>query len=74
MIRIRLARGGKKRDPKYRIIAIEKGRKRSGKALDIIGFWDPKNDNLKFDKKLLEEWIKKGAQVSDTVKKLVEKK
>ena len=74
MIKIRLARGGKKHDPKYRIVAIEKSNKRSGKALDTIGFWDPKNDNLKLDKKLLDEWVKKGAQVSDAVKKLTEKK
>ena len=71
MIRIRLARGGSKNDPFYRIVAIDARRKREGKALDILGFWHPAKDVKKVDKKKLQLWLKKGAQVSKAVKKLL---
>lgn len=70
MVIIRLARAGKKNDPFYRIVAIDSQKKRSGKALDILGFWNPRENKSKLDKKMLAEWVKKGAQVSPAVKKL----
>ena len=75
MIKVRLDRGGKKHDPKYRIVAIEKTRKRSGKALDVIGHWDPKNEVLKLNKELLEKWVKNGVhKIVATKAKVVKKK
>ena len=71
MIRIRLARGGTKNKPFYRIVAIEKSRKRGGKALDILGYWDPIKDVKKIDKKKLKEWLSKGAKISKAVDKLI---
>lgn len=71
MIKIRLARGGSKNKPFYRIVAIESTRKRGGKALDTIGIWNPMNKNLKIDKKKLEQWIKKGAKKTLSVDKLI---
>ncbi len=70
MVIIRLARAGKKNDPFYRIVAIDSQKKRSGKALDILGFWNPRENVSKLDKAMLAEWVKKGAQVSPAVKKL----
>lgn len=70
MVIIRLARAGKKNDPFYRIVAIDSQKKRSGKALDILGFWNPRENVSKLDKKMLADWVKKGAQVSPAVKKL----
>jgi len=70
MVKIRLARHGKKNDPFYRIVAISSARKRDGRPLDVIGHWYPKKDNLEIDKKKLEDWVSKGAQISPTVKKL----
>lgn len=71
MIRIRLARGGKRNDPFYRIVAIKKQRKITGKPLDILGTWHPKKNDLKIDKKKVNEWVKKGAQISTGVNKLI---
>ena len=54
MIKIRLARGGVKKKPFYRIVAIEESRKRGGKPLDVIGYWNPQKSDLKINKDKLK--------------------
>ena len=75
MLMIRLARFGAKKKPFYRIVVIEKERARNGRNLEVVGHYNPLNTPkqvlLKHDR--LEYWIKNGAQMSDTVKRLVEK-
>ncbi len=71
MIKIRLTRTGAKNDPHYRIVAIEKSRKRGGKPLDILGHWYPAKNESKIDKKKIEAWVAKGAQVTEAVKSLL---
>ncbi|OGM18452.1 30S ribosomal protein S16 [Candidatus Woesebacteria bacterium RIFCSPHIGHO2_01_FULL_38_10] len=71
MIKIRLARGGSKGNPHYRIVVIEERRKREGKFLDVIGFWYPKKNNKKINKKKLEKWLAVGAQKTKSVNKLI---
>jgi len=73
MVKIRLARGGAKNSPFYRIVAITSTRKRGGKPLEILGFWNPATNEKKVDKKEIENWVQKGAQISDSVKVLMEK-
>lgn len=74
MVKIRLARSGVKNKPFYRIVAIDSKRKRGGKPLDILGFWQPSKDLVEIDKKKVSEWVKKGAQVTGAVEKLLNKK
>jgi small subunit ribosomal protein S16 len=74
MIKIRLSRGGVKKKPFYRIVAIEESRKRGGKPLDIIGYWNPQKSDLKINKDKLKAWIEKGAKKTTAVDKLLEKK
>lgn len=71
MIKIRLARGGTKNKPFYRIVAIEESRKREGKPQDILGFWHPAKDIKKIDKKKLKFWLERGAKVTKAVEKLL---
>ncbi|TEU02527.1 30S ribosomal protein S16 [Candidatus Woesebacteria bacterium] len=71
MIKIRLARGGTKNKPFYRIVAIEESRKREGKPQDILGYWHPAKDTKKIDKKKLKFWIERGAKVTKAVEKLL---
>ncbi len=71
MIKIRLARGGAKNAPFYRIVAIEEGRKRGGKPLDILGYWHPKKDVKKINKEKLSNWKKRGAKTTKAVEKLI---
>jgi small subunit ribosomal protein S16 len=74
MIKIRLLRKGKRNAPFYKIVAIESTRKRDGKYLEALGFYNPEKDNLEIDQKKLEKWVKNGAQVSEAVKKLLNQK
>jgi len=73
MIKIRLSRGGAKNNPFYRIVATEKTRKRSGKPLEVIGYWHPIKNDLKIDREKLKKWVDKGAQVNESVKNLIKK-
>ena len=74
MVMIRLARFGAKKKPFYRVVAIEKDRARNGRSLEVLGHYNPLSHTaevvLKHDR--LEYWKSHGAQVSDTVKRLVE--
>ncbi len=71
-VAIRLTRVGATKRPAYRVIAIDKRRSRDGRALEILGFYDPLTEpatvQLETDK--IKAWIGKGAQPSDTVVRL----
>jgi small subunit ribosomal protein S16 len=71
MVRIRLARKGKKNEPIFRIVAIDQRRKNAGTALANLGFWHPAKNIKRIDKKGIEKWVSQGAQMSDAVRKLV---
>lgn len=71
MVKVRLARHGKKNNPYYRIVAIESTKKVAGSTLAILGFWHPQKKTIKVDKKAVLEWEKRGAQVSAAVKDLL---
>jgi small subunit ribosomal protein S16 len=74
MLMIRLARFGAKKKPFYRVVVIEKERARNGRHLEVVGHYNPltspKKVMLKHDR--IEYWTKNGAQLSDTVKQLVD--
>ena len=74
MIKIRLNRQGKRNDPFYKIVAIESFRKKGGKYIDALGFYNPSTNEIQIDKDKLKGWVKKGAQISPAVKKLLDKK
>ncbi len=74
MVKIRLARHGKRNSPFYRIVAIEEAAKRGGAPIDILGFWFPEKDQKEVNKKRIDEWVKKGAQVTPAVEKLLKTK
>lgn len=71
MVKIRLARHGRKKAPVYRIVAVSGERKREGKPLAILGHWHPAKDVLKIKRKEIDAWVAKGAQVSAAVSKLL---
>ena len=74
---IRMQRIGKSinKVANYRIIAIAKPKSRDSKTLEILGHYDPTKKPAYFsvNKEKLDQWIKKGAVMSDTVKTLVKK-
>lgn len=71
MIKVRLVRLGKKNDPFYRVVAIEHTNKNIGEALEILGYYHPVSKKQEIDKKGIEAWVKKGAQVSEAVVKML---
>lgn len=76
MVKIRLQRMGRKNQPFYRIVAADSKNARNGKILEIIGHYNPmvKPSDIKFDKALLEKWVKVGAQMTETVKRITKSK
>ena len=75
MLMIRLSRRGARKQPYYRIVVIEKDRARDGRSVEVVGTYNPRTDPasvlLKNDR--IAYWTGKGAQLSDRVKKLVDK-
>lgn len=71
MVKIRLTRVGKRNDPFYRIVAMDEREKTGGKVLEFLGYWQPKKNVKQVEKAEITKWVKLGAQVSPTVKKLM---
>lgn len=73
MLKIKLARFGKKKQPHYRIVVNEARDKRDGQSVDSIGQYAPTLHPkiLNIDMTKYQEWLKKGAQPTDTVQALV---
>ncbi|NUM25948.1 MAG: 30S ribosomal protein S16 [Candidatus Buchananbacteria bacterium] len=67
MLKIRLARVGKKKRPAYRFIVSESARDTYGKALEILGHYNPFTKVTEVKKDRILHWISKGAQLSPTV-------
>lgn len=76
MLKIRLTQTGTKNQKKYRIVAIEEAKRRDGQAKEILGYYDPtvKPAVLKVDNERVKYWQSVGAQLTEGVKKLLEKK
>jgi small subunit ribosomal protein S16 len=68
-----LTRVGATKRPAYRVIAIDKRRSRDGRALEILGYYDPLTEpaTVHLESDRIQAWIGKGAQPSDTVVKLM---
>ncbi len=72
-VKIRLSRVGAKNKPSYRIVVCDESKKRNGKTLEILGFYSPLTEpaTVQIKREQFDSWIKKGAQPSDTVKRLI---
>ncbi len=76
MVRLRLWRGGKKKQPIYRIVVADSRAARNGKYLEAIGRYNPTVHPLEITVKddRLYLWLKRGAQPTDTVRSLLQRK
>lgn len=70
MIKIKLSPIGKKRAIKYRIVVAEENSKVTGKVVDLLGYYLPKEKKLEMDQAKLKNWMVKGAQPTSSVRKL----
>ncbi|MCQ2776469.1 MAG: 30S ribosomal protein S16 [Bacilli bacterium] len=76
MVKIRLTRIGRHKDPFFRIVAADQHYARDGRIVEQIGYFDPKNgiENAVIDEELALKWLNQGAVPSDTVKAIFNRK
>ncbi len=72
-VRIRLTRVGATKQPTYRLVVADARSARDGRAIDTIGHYNPRSEpiELVIDEAKAKDWLAKGAQPSDTVKRLL---
>lgn len=75
-VRIRLRRVGAKGQPSYRIVVADARSPRDGRFIETIGHYNPRNDpaTYEIDDERARYWLSQGAQPSDPVARLFEKK
>lgn len=75
MVKIRLARGGAKRQPFYHIVVTDSRNRRDGRNIERLGFFNPvargQDERLRIDRERVDHWVEKGAQVSERVTHLI---
>jgi small subunit ribosomal protein S16 len=72
-VRIRLTRVGTTKRPAYRVVAIDRQRARDGRALEILGYYNPLTEpaTVKLESERINAWIGNGARPSETVVRLM---
>lgn len=73
-VRIRLKRFGTKRRPYYRIVVMDSRNPRDGRTIEEVGFYHPieiEEKQIQVKEERVRDWLNKGAQPSDTVRKLL---
>ena len=75
MVKIRLARTGAKKRPFYHIVAADQRKKRDGRYLERLGFFNPiaagKEERIRLDNERIAYWLENGAQLSERVAELI---
>ena len=74
--RIRLARIGSKKNPIYRVVVADARAPRDGRFIEIVGRYNPQTEpsTIELNEDKVRDWISKGAQPSDSVKRLLKAK
>jgi small subunit ribosomal protein S16 len=76
MVTIRMSRGGARKRPFYHIVVTDSRKRRDGKYIERIGFFNPiatgGEERLRIDIERADYWRSQGAQVSDRVSRLLE--
>ena len=75
VLMIRLARVGARKQPHYRVVVIEKDRARNGRSVEVVGTYNPRTNpaSVELKRERIDYWTSKGAQLSQTVNKLLSK-
>ena len=73
-VTIRLRREGSNKRPRYRVVVTDSRSPRDGRFIEVIGHYNPLTQppTVKIDRAKAREWISKGAQPSNTVKRLIQ--
>lgn len=75
MLKLRLHRVGGKKEPSYRIVVAESTTSRSGKVVEVVGFYNPRTqpETVQLKEERLLHWLSVGAQPSESLARLLEK-
>ena len=73
-VKLRLMRMGKKKQPTYRVVAADSRSPRDGRFIEIVGVYDPRPDpsTVRIDNDKAVDWLRKGAQPTESVRKLLQ--
>jgi small subunit ribosomal protein S16 len=72
-VAMRLTRVGSKKNPVYRVVVADSRSPRDGRFIEIVGRYNPQTEpsTIDFDEDRVKDWLSKGAQPSNTVKRLL---
>jgi small subunit ribosomal protein S16 len=72
-VRVRLTRVGSKKNPIWRVVVADQRSPRDGRIIESIGHYNPRTEpsTIVIDKERLDHWLARGAQPTNTVKKLM---
>ena len=75
-VKIRLTRGGSKKNPIYRVVVADSRSPRDGRFIEIVGRYNPQTDpsTIELDEPKVKDWLAKGAQPTDPVARLLKVK
>ena len=75
MLKIRLRRMGARQDPHYRVVVSDSRQTPVSRSVDTLGSYDPSTNppTVKLDLARTEDWIRKGAHPSETVRSIIER-
>ena len=75
-VRVRLTRVGGRKNPIWRVVVADQRSPRDGRVIETIGRYNPQTDpsEIVLDQERLEHWLARGAQPTNTVKKLMRAK
>jgi small subunit ribosomal protein S16 len=75
LVKIRLTRLGSHKKPFYRVIVTDSRTRRDGPFIEILGTYDPLKEpsEIKLDLERAKSWLQKGAQPTDTARKLMQR-
>ena len=73
MLKLRLKRGGRKRQPSYRLVVMENTTRREGRPVEQVGYYNPITKESYFDVEKITKWLGYGAKPTQTVLNLLRK-
>jgi small subunit ribosomal protein S16 len=73
MLKLRLTRTGRKKQPMYRLVVIEHSTRRDGRPVELLGYYNPATKESNFKVEKIQNWLSNGAQPTETVNTLLKK-
>jgi small subunit ribosomal protein S16 len=72
-VRLRLTRVGGRKNPIWRVVVADQRSKRDGRVIETVGHYNPQTNpsTISLDEERIKDWIARGAQPTDTVRKLL---